>query len=49
MNFPSPKPRNIEKDVKIFPWKTLSKALEKILAKVSAISSSRVSKDLLTP
>lgn len=33
MGFPDPKPRNIEKDVKVFPWKILSKALEKIISK----------------
>jgi len=33
MGFPSPKPRNIEKDVKVFKWKTLSEALGKIFAK----------------
>lgn len=33
MSFPNPKPRNIEKDVKVFPWKTLSTALGKIIGK----------------
>ena len=33
MGFPTPKPRNIEKDVKVFPWKILSHALKKILGK----------------
>lgn len=33
MGFPSPKPRNIEKDVKVFPWKILSHALKKIISK----------------
>ena len=33
MDFPNPKPRNIEKDVKVFPWKTLSEALKKIISK----------------
>lgn len=47
MNFPSPKPRNIEKDVKIFPWKTLSKAVEKILAKVSRFCFNLVIRDRL--
>ncbi|KAJ8106378.1 hypothetical protein OPT61_g9578 [Boeremia exigua] len=36
MGFPSPKPRNIEKDVKVFPWKILSHALKKIISKYSA-------------
>jgi hypothetical protein len=33
MGFPAPKPRNIEKDVKVFPWKILSSALKKIIGK----------------
>ncbi|KAK8152352.1 hypothetical protein BC567DRAFT_170572 [Phyllosticta citribraziliensis] len=33
MGFPTPKPRNIEKDVKVFPWKILSHALKKIIGK----------------
>ncbi len=33
MGFPTPKPRNIEKDVKVFPWKILAHALKKIISK----------------
>ncbi|ORX93627.1 hypothetical protein K493DRAFT_302555 [Basidiobolus meristosporus CBS 931.73] len=33
MSFPNPKPRNIEKDVKVFPWKVLPDALRKIVGK----------------
>lgn len=33
MGFPSPKPRNIEKDVKVFPWRILAHALKKIISK----------------
>ncbi|ORY03616.1 hypothetical protein K493DRAFT_382612 [Basidiobolus meristosporus CBS 931.73] len=33
MSFPNPKPRNIEKDVKVFPWKVLPLALKKIIGK----------------
>ncbi|ORX94793.1 hypothetical protein K493DRAFT_181331, partial [Basidiobolus meristosporus CBS 931.73] len=33
MSFPNPKPRNIEKDVKVFPWKVLPSALRKIIGK----------------
>lgn len=33
MGFPVPKPRNIEKDVKVFQWKDLSSALKKIIGK----------------
>ncbi|OAD06557.1 hypothetical protein MUCCIDRAFT_33940, partial [Mucor lusitanicus CBS 277.49] len=36
MSFPNPKPRNIEKDVKVFPWKTLPYALKKIVTKYTA-------------
>ncbi|KAF2621909.1 hypothetical protein BU25DRAFT_353521 [Macroventuria anomochaeta] len=36
MGFPTPKPRNIEKDVKVFAWKILSHALKKIISKYSA-------------
>ncbi|KAF9357000.1 hypothetical protein BGX34_009646 [Mortierella sp. NVP85] len=40
MSFPNPKPRNIEKDVKVFPWKVLSYALKKIISKYTASYSS---------
>lgn len=40
MGFPSPKPRNIEKDVKVFPWKILVHALKKIIGKY--VSSTRL-------
>ncbi|CAI6330711.1 unnamed protein product [Periconia digitata] len=40
MGFPNPKPRNIEKDVKVFPWKILSHALKKIISKYTANYSS---------
>lgn len=33
MAFPVPKPRNIEKDVKVFHWKDLGPALKKIIGK----------------
>ena len=33
MAFPEPKPRNIEKDVKVFQWKDLASALKKIIGK----------------
>jgi hypothetical protein len=33
MAFPTPKPRNIEKDVKVFYWKDLASALKKIIGK----------------
>ncbi|RYO76149.1 hypothetical protein DL763_010714 [Monosporascus cannonballus] len=53
MGFPNPKPRNIEKDVKVFPWKILGQALRKIIGKYSVNPSSaltaRQSPALLTP
>ncbi|KAL5523995.1 hypothetical protein ACEPAG_8168 [Sanghuangporus baumii] len=33
MDFPPPKPRNIEKDVKVFPWHLLAPAVDKIISK----------------
>ncbi|KAF4966259.1 hypothetical protein FSARC_6058 [Fusarium sarcochroum] len=42
MGFPNPKPRNIEKDVKVFPWKILESALKKIIGKYSVSPSSTV-------
>lgn len=38
MGFPYPKPRNIEKDVKVFPWRTLPFALKKIVTKYSTLN-----------
>ena len=38
MGYPNPKPRNIEKDVKVFPWKILSHALKKIIGKYVSTS-----------
>ena len=37
MSFTNPKPRNIEKDVKVFPWKILAHALKKIIGKYVSI------------
>ncbi|CEH16295.1 hypothetical protein CBOM_06152 [Ceraceosorus bombacis] len=39
MSFPNPKPRNIEKDVKVFAWDQLANMLKKIISKYSACSS----------
>lgn len=36
MGFPNPKPRNIEKDVKVFPWRILARALTKIIGKYAS-------------
>nr|GAT57689.1 predicted protein [Mycena chlorophos] len=40
MDFPEPKPRNIEKDLKVFEWCLLGQALEKIMAKYSIYTTS---------
>ncbi|OIW32676.1 hypothetical protein CONLIGDRAFT_642374 [Coniochaeta ligniaria NRRL 30616] len=42
MAFGNPKPRNIEKDVKVFRWKDLGPALKKIISKYSQSPSSTV-------
>ncbi|QDS70916.1 hypothetical protein FKW77_006526 [Venturia effusa] len=39
MGFPNPKPRNIEKDVKVFLWSNLEIALRKIIGKYSMTST----------
>ncbi|TVY35394.1 hypothetical protein LSUB1_G008466 [Lachnellula subtilissima] len=51
MAFPTPKPRNIEKDVKVFHWKDLASALKKIFGKYSASPASTLppAPALLTP
>ncbi|TVY47420.1 hypothetical protein LOCC1_G004411 [Lachnellula occidentalis] len=51
MAFPNPKPRNIEKDVKVFHWKDLASALKKIFGKYSASPASTLppAPALLTP
>jgi hypothetical protein len=53
MSFGNPKPRNIEKDVKVFPWKILAQALKKIISKYSASPSTTMAPStpthLLTP
>jgi hypothetical protein len=36
MGFPNPKPRKIEKDVKVFPWRMLTTALKKIIGKYAS-------------
>jgi hypothetical protein len=37
MEFPDPKPRNIEKDVKVFDWNLLPEALNKIISKYVSV------------
>lgn len=36
MNYPNPKPRNIDKGLKVFPWNHLEQALKKIFGNYSA-------------
>ncbi|KAF5978975.1 hypothetical protein FBULB1_5912 [Fusarium bulbicola] len=42
MGFPNPKPRNIERDIKVYPWRILGGALKKILGKYSISPSDTV-------
>jgi hypothetical protein len=49
MGFGNPKPRNIEKDVKVFQWKDLSGALYKIISKYSASTTTTTTTSLMTP
>ncbi|ORZ22969.1 hypothetical protein BCR42DRAFT_403697 [Absidia repens] len=48
MAFNHPKPRNIEKDLKVFAWSSLPTALKKIISKYSASYSSTASVTLDT-
>ncbi|KIJ49706.1 hypothetical protein M422DRAFT_28068 [Sphaerobolus stellatus SS14] len=43
MEFPPPRPRNIEKDVKVFEWGKLKMMLEKVFSKYSTVSPSNLS------
>lgn len=49
MGFPHPKPRNIEKDVKVFRWKMLEPALKKIIGKYSASPSAGAAAHMVAP
>lgn len=49
MGFPVPKPRNIEKDVKVFSWKVLSHALKKIISKYVSFSAASQGTELTSP
>ncbi|KZT52256.1 hypothetical protein CALCODRAFT_94062 [Calocera cornea HHB12733] len=46
MEFPAPKPRNIEKDVKVFKWEHLEQALHKIIDKYVSVPSTHAAMDL---
>ncbi|KAI0217157.1 hypothetical protein L0F63_003435 [Massospora cicadina] len=48
MAFPNPKPRNIEKDVKVFPWEVLQPAITKILNKYTPELASTPKYDALS-
>ncbi|KAL4262294.1 hypothetical protein AB1N83_007387 [Pleurotus pulmonarius] len=41
MKFPEPRPRNIEKDLKVFSWHLLGQALAKILSKYTIVGPSK--------
>ncbi|PVU97601.1 hypothetical protein BB561_000431 [Smittium simulii] len=41
MSYPNPKPRNIEKDVKVFKWEMLQNALKKIIGKYTSSHSQK--------
>ncbi|TFY66515.1 hypothetical protein EVG20_g4568 [Dentipellis fragilis] len=49
MDFPMPKPRNIEKDVKVFPWGVLGAALDKIINKYSLFTVTQPIDDISSP
>ncbi|KAK4097886.1 hypothetical protein N658DRAFT_258100 [Parathielavia hyrcaniae] len=49
MGFGNPKPRNIEKDVKVFEWKDLAGALYKIISKYSASTTTLMTPATSTP
>lgn len=40
MNLPNPRPRNIEKNVKVYAWNCLEAALQKIIGKYVSINQS---------
>jgi hypothetical protein len=49
MGFGAPKPRNIEKDIKIFPWSILNHALKKIISKYVSYTRRHLHKILVLP
>ena len=49
MNFPAPKPRNIEKDLKVFDWAVLPQALEKIISRYVSSPACVIAALQLTP
>ena len=49
MGFPNPKPRNIEKDVKVFPWPILAQALRKVISKYVSLPVSPFIQHYLRP
>ncbi len=49
MGFPNPKPRNIEKDVKVFPWPILAQALRKVISKYVSDPNWCINHDACTP
>ncbi|KAI0745120.1 hypothetical protein C8Q76DRAFT_851946 [Earliella scabrosa] len=49
MDFPAPKPRNIEKDVKVFDWAILPQALDKIISKYTLYPAVKKHDGSVTP
>ncbi|KAI0717220.1 hypothetical protein C8T65DRAFT_707297 [Cerioporus squamosus] len=49
MDFPAPKPRNIEKDVKVFDWTVLPQALDKIISKYTLHPNAKKQDGSATP
>ncbi|TFK86991.1 hypothetical protein K466DRAFT_646110 [Polyporus arcularius HHB13444] len=49
MDFPPPKPRNIEKDVKVFDWTVLPQALDKIISKYTLYPNAKKKDGSATP
>lgn len=49
MRFPPPRPRNIEKDVKVFNWAVLTKALEKVISRYTVVEPSLKTTQQLAP
>ncbi|KAG6908385.1 hypothetical protein DXG01_004814 [Tephrocybe rancida] len=49
MEFPDPKPRNIEKDLKVFEWSLLDQALDKILSKYTINTSTLAADEAESP
>lgn len=47
MRFDAPRPRNIEKDIKVYPWLSLSKAIVKVVGKLHAAAARPTARRIL--